>query len=164
MEYTFSLNEFDAISKKLLNRMVFKFYTWRKLPMAAISGMKLNELTQEHCSTSVKFKWLNQNPFKSTFWAVQGMTAEMSTGSLLMAYSQAYNPGFKFILVGTTAHFFKKAKGKTTFVCEGGAIIQKIITDNFGSQEAFDIPLTSKAFNEDNEVISEFRFDWKIRW
>ena len=29
---------------------------------------------------TVRHKWFNQNPFKSMFWAVQGMAAELSTG------------------------------------------------------------------------------------
>ena len=39
-------------------------------------------MNDEICITKVKFGWLNQNPFNSMFWAVQGMAAEFSTGFL----------------------------------------------------------------------------------
>ena len=49
-----------------------------KLPSAWWSGVRLHEITVEKCVVSVRHRWINQNPFKSMFWAVQGMAAEMT--------------------------------------------------------------------------------------
>ena len=55
-----------------------------KLPAAWFTGVRVKEINNGFCVVTVKLKWLNQNPFKSMFWAVQGMAAEMSTGALVM--------------------------------------------------------------------------------
>ena len=35
-------------------------------------------------TASVTHKWINQNPFKSLYWATQGMAAELGNGILMM--------------------------------------------------------------------------------
>ena len=34
--------------------------------------------------STVKHRWINQNPFNSMYFAVQAMAAELSTGALVM--------------------------------------------------------------------------------
>ncbi len=55
-----------------------------KLPSAWWSGVRLRSLDYEKAVVSVTHRWINQNPFRSMFWAVQGMAAELSTGALVM--------------------------------------------------------------------------------
>ena len=52
--------------------------------MGFLSGMKIRKLNEEKCKVTVPYKWINKNPFKSTFWAVLGMGAEMNTATLLI--------------------------------------------------------------------------------
>ena len=59
-------------------------YTFLKLPSAWWCGVRIVTLTPEVCEAKVRLKWFNQNPFKSMFWAVQGMAAELATGILIM--------------------------------------------------------------------------------
>jgi hypothetical protein len=51
-----------------------------KLPSAWWSGVRLYEINSDKCIVKVKHRWINQNPFNSMFWAVQGLAAEMTTG------------------------------------------------------------------------------------
>ena len=60
------------------------FFTLFKLPSAYFCGIKVKSITEEKSMVTVKHRWINQNPFKSMFWAVQGMAAELSTGILVM--------------------------------------------------------------------------------
>ena len=60
-------------------------FTMLKLPSAFFTGVRVKKISKTSCTTCVKLKWINQNPFKSMFWAVQGMAAELSTGALVMA-------------------------------------------------------------------------------
>ncbi|HEA31083.1 MAG TPA: thioesterase, partial [Leeuwenhoekiella sp.] len=53
-----------------------------KLPSAWICGVRVQTIGRNTCTTTVRHRWINQNPFKSMFWAVQGMAAELSTGVL----------------------------------------------------------------------------------
>ena len=60
-------------------------YTIFKLPSAYICGVRTKYIDNEKCVVTVKHRWINQNPFNSMFWAVQGMAAEFSTGALVIA-------------------------------------------------------------------------------
>ena len=63
-------------------------FTFFKLPSAWLAGVRVKKISLESCIVSVKHRWINQNPFKSMFWAVQGMAAELATGALVMSYIQ----------------------------------------------------------------------------
>ena len=70
--------------KTILSRWKFRFFLIAKLPSAWISGLRVRKLERNECAVSVPFKWLTQNPFKSTYFACQAMAAEMSTGLISM--------------------------------------------------------------------------------
>ena len=65
----------------MTNRFLFNAYAIKKLPLALLTGFKIVELDESRCVTCVKYGYLNKNPFRSTFWAVLGMAAELSTGA-----------------------------------------------------------------------------------
>ncbi|MCH1548000.1 MAG: thioesterase, partial [Flavobacteriaceae bacterium] len=50
------------------------------LPSAFFCGVRLTHLDNNNCNVIIKHSWFNKNPFKSIFWAAQGMAAELSTG------------------------------------------------------------------------------------
>src|ERR1017187_5455597 len=55
---------------KMVNHpLKFRLYLLYKLPAAYFSGVRIREITEEKCITSVPYKWLTQNPFRSTFFA-----------------------------------------------------------------------------------------------
>ena len=45
-------------------------FTFFKLPAVFWLGIRVKTITKENCTVSVKHQWINQNPFKSLFWAV----------------------------------------------------------------------------------------------
>ncbi|HIE78697.1 MAG TPA: thioesterase, partial [Candidatus Thioglobus sp.] len=65
----------------MTNWFLFKAYVIQKLPLAFLIGFKIVELDESKCVTYVKYRYLNKNPFRSTYWAVLGMAAELSTGA-----------------------------------------------------------------------------------
>lgn len=71
---------------KLLAEMSspWKLRLWMmaKLPLAWLAGLRMEELTADRCRISVPYRWLSQNPFRSTYFAALSMAAEMSTGAL----------------------------------------------------------------------------------
>ena len=54
-----------------------------KLPAAWLTGVRVTSINDDKCEVKVRFRWINQNPYRSMFWAVQGMAAELTTGMLL---------------------------------------------------------------------------------
>ena len=60
----------------------------------------------EKCITSVPYKWLTQNPFRSTYFASLAMAAEMSTGILALSNVYKRNPPFSMLVIKMEASLF----------------------------------------------------------
>src|SRR5690625_6751299 len=101
-----------------MKRSTFNKFTWLKLPIAKIAGIKLYYYDESKSQTQVKWGWLNQNPFKSMVWAVQGMAAELYTGVLCISKMQQSEQRIGMVVLGVEANLRKKAVGKMTFTCE----------------------------------------------
>ena len=61
----------------------YNFFLFFNLPSAYWSGVRVKSIDDKTCLVKVRHNWFNKNPYKSIFWAVQGMSAELSTGLLL---------------------------------------------------------------------------------
>ena len=83
-----------------------------KLPLAYIGGVRVKTLSEEQATVKITHKWMNQNPFKSMFWAAQGMAAEMSTGILVMKAIEDSKENTSMLVTHQEANFYKKATGK----------------------------------------------------
>ena len=90
-------------------------YTIFKLPSAYFCGVRTKHIDNDKCIVAVKHKWINQNPFKSMFWAVQGMAAEFSTGALMIGKIQDSGKKISMLVTTNNATFTKKATGRITF-------------------------------------------------
>ena len=107
-----------------------------KLPLAFISGMRVKSITETTAIVRIKHKWINQNPYRSMFWAVQAMAAELTTGMLLTKSIQDSNSDISMLLVSNKSSFYKKAVGKITFVCDEGEIAKQYTSTTSGIQLA----------------------------
>jgi hypothetical protein len=133
-----------------------------KLPAAWLSGVRLSLINDSRCEVKVKFKWINQNPYRSMFWAVQGMAAELTTGMLLTNSIQNSKANISMLLVSNKSSFYKKAVGKITFICEEGENAKKLINStiqNITSKAWFKV----KGFDETGDLVSEFDFEWSCK-
>jgi hypothetical protein len=123
--------------------------------------MYIKSLDHNGCTVVLKDHWWIRNPFKSVFWAVMGMAAELSTGALV--YSFASGTGVKFILVGMEAQFFKKAKGKTSYVCDSGQEISRKLEQMMNTDDPGVVIMPAYAKDESGNVLAEFKFQWQLR-
>jgi hypothetical protein len=79
------------------------------LPSAWICGVRVDSEESNKCSVRVKLGFFNKNPFKSLFWAVQGMAAEMPGGLLLQNKIKSSGQNIAMLLVGSSSKFTKKS-------------------------------------------------------
>lgn len=135
----------------------------KDLPLALIIGVKLKHLNEEECELTVPYKFLNKNPFKTTYWAVLGMTAEMAGGLLLLMYTNKLKPSVSAFVVACEAKFVKRATGKTTFRCIQGKEIKEKIYKTSQTFKPEEIRCITNAYNEQGELIAEFVFTWGIK-
>jgi hypothetical protein len=134
-----------------------------KLPLAYISGVRVKTLSEEQATVKIAHKWMNQNPFKSMFWAAQGMAAEMSTGILVMKAIEDSKENTSMLVTHQEANFYKKATGKILFTCKGGDEIRKAIKMSKQSKEGQVVQLIAEGKNEDGVVVSKFNFEWSLK-
>ena len=113
----------------------FNLFTFFKLPSAWWCGVRLHYMDQQKAVTTVRHKWINQNPFKSMFWAVQGMAAELSTGAMVIDQIQKSGKKISMLVQNNNANFSKKATGKITFTCEDGHLIANAIEKTIATGE-----------------------------
>jgi hypothetical protein len=148
-----------VIRHPLKSRM---FLLW-KLPAAFFSGVRIREINGERAVVSVPYKWLTKNPFRSTYFASLAMAAEMSTGVLGLIHVYKKVPAVSMLITGMEATYFKKATGRTFFVCEDGKDILKVIESAIVSGEPKSITVKSTGTAKDGELIAEFRFTWSFK-
>jgi hypothetical protein len=145
------------------NPFKFKFFLLSKLPAALIAGVKIAQCNEESCSVSVPYKWLTQNPFKSTYFASLSMAAEMSTGVLALAHIYKREPAVSMLVLKVDGNFLKKATGITIFTCEDGVMIRKTIEDAIFSNEGKTVTARSYGRNKANEIVAEFAVTWSFK-
>lgn len=133
-----------------------------KLPAAWLTGVRISLISETKCEVKVRFKWINQNPYRSMFWAVQGMAAELTTGMLLTKSIQESNTNISMLLIGNKSNFYKKAVGKIKFVCDQGETAKELInlTKKNITHKAW---LKAKGFDETGDIVSEFDFEWSCK-
>lgn len=159
--------ELNPKQKKLelqvTNPWKFGLFLVTQLPMGLIAGMRLRSLDAHKCVTSVPFKWLTKNPFKSIYFAVQSMAAELSTATPCLLAVAGHKPSVAFIIVDLKAMFMKKATGRVYFTCEDGLRAFSAVEQAIATGEAQTATFKTTGKMEDGTVVSEFEFTWSFK-
>ncbi|MPL63889.1 hypothetical protein SDC9_09531 [bioreactor metagenome] len=146
-----------------MNKFQLHLFLFFKIPISWIAGVRLKEMNDEICITKVKFSWLNQNPFNSMFWAVQGMAAEFSTGFLCAEKIRKSGKKISMLVVHNQAEFTKKAVGRVAFSCHQGkeldAVLQKAIETGEGQR----LTMFSEGKDQKGDLVSKFAFTWSFK-
>lgn len=140
-----------------------KWYTLLKLPAAYFAGVRVHAVDDATCLVRVRLKWINQNPFKSMFWAVQGMAAELATGALIMRLLQRTNIKASMLVIETKATFSKKAVGLISFECNQGEELKKAIVKAATDNEPQQLWLHTKGIDSLGNEVSYFSFLWTVK-
>ncbi|MGB0836837.1 MAG: DUF4442 domain-containing protein [Flavobacteriaceae bacterium] len=143
---------------KTINKMLMF-----KLPSAYLCGVRLKELNRNSARVDVTYKWINQNPFRSMYFAVQSMAAELSTGSLILREVSDRKEKFSMLVVGHQGDFTKKAVGKINFTCDGGEIVKQSFDKALATGEGVSFTLYSQGIDGQGDVVSNYSFKWSIK-
>lgn len=160
---SFDRKKLEEYRSLVLHPIKFRAGLMMNLPLASVTGVKITKLEDEVCEVTVPYKFLNKNPFNTTYWAVLGMAAEMASGALLLNYIYKLQPSVSTFVVGCDAKFLKRAVGLTTFRCTEGLELAERILRTIETYEAEEFKATTLAYNEAGEVIAEFSFTWGIK-
>ncbi len=156
-------NNFSAFNKRVSSSFSFRQFLLSKLPAAYFAGLKIEAFDQGHAVVSVKQKWFNKNPFRSIYFAILSMAAEMSTGLLSMGNIYERKPAVSMLVVEQRGVFHKKATGKILFTCADGNKIASTVEEAITTGNAFSIVCYSKGINDQNELVAEFWITWSFK-
>ena len=148
------------MKKKILK---FNLYTFFNLPSAWWSGVRVTSFDDNLAEVSVRHRWVNQNPFGSIFWAVQGMAAELSTAIFVMRAIKKTGLPVSMLVLNNNATFKKKARGLIKFHCIQGMEVSQVIENAISEGKAKKITLKSIGKDMSGDVVSAFEFEWTIK-
>ncbi len=147
----------------MLNAWIFRSFLFFKIPLGWASGMKVIELEADHATTTVAHRWLNQNPFKSMYFAVMAMAAELSTGALALMAIEGSKPSIASIIVGMDAEFVKKATSKVKFTCCEGKNVFDAVAKCKESGASETVKLRTEGKTADGTLVAVFHFTWSFK-
>jgi hypothetical protein len=153
----------SAFIKSLKHPLKFRMFLLSRLPNAYFAGVRIKDIDENSCVVTVPYKWFTKNPFRSTYFACLSMAAEMSTGALCLVHLYKRSPPVSMLVVKVESEYFKKATGKTTFVCEDGSSIKGAIEQAVKSGEAKIARARSVGRNSDGVIVAEFFVTWSFK-
>jgi len=134
-----------------------------KLPAAYLTGVRVVSIEKKTVVVRVRHRWINQNPYKSLFWAVQGMASELTTGVLVMREIVSSGRKISMLVISVHGKFTKKATGKIRFVSNDGNLIKAAIQKAVDTGEGQVVVMTSEGFNEAGISVSKFEYEWSVK-
>jgi len=140
----------------------YTLFTLLKLPAAWLTGVRLTHLDENGATASIKHRWINQNPYSSMFWAVQGMAAEFPTGILLTDQIRKSGRNISMLVLNNKANFSKKATGRINFTCDQGEEAKRAIDTLIATGEPQTVWLDATGINQDGQRVSTFSFEWTL--
>ena len=140
----------------------YTLFTLFKLPAAWLMGVRLTHLDEHSAVASVRHRWINQNPFQSMFWAVQGMAAEFPTGILITTEIRRQKRDISMLVLNNKANFSKKAKGRIHFTCTQGQEVKDAIATLLATRTPQTIWLDAIGKDKQGDVVSSFSFEWTL--
>lgn len=148
---------------KLVTPIQVNRFMMFKLPAAYICGVRLKAIDQKAARVTVRHRWINQNPFRSMFWAVQGMAAELACGMLVMQAVRNQPHSISMLLIGTKAQFLKKATGRIEFICTDGLVAAKGVEACLTESQGVTFELSVIGKDNQGDVVAQFDFQWSVK-
>ena len=141
----------------------YNFFLFKDLPSAWLCGVRVRDLNDKKCIISVRHNWFNSNPFKSLYWAVQGMASELATGLAIIDFANKNKLKISMLVISNESKFLKKAKGLIRFECDQVNTLKKTLSSLSKNKTTDKIKLKSTGYDESGDVVSEFVYEWSFK-
>jgi len=143
--------------------LMFKLFMLLFLPMAFLARIRVDVLNRTASEVSVPYSFINKNPFRSTYFAVLSMAAEMSTGLLAMMYVRNAIPSVSMLVTGLEASFIKKATGRVSFRCHDGLLLKDTVIRCISTDQPQVCRCCSTGYDGSGNEVARFYITWSFR-
>ncbi len=134
-----------------------------KLPAAYFCGARIKSINSNECNVKITLNWFNKNPYRSMFWAAQGMAAELTTALMLTDKINKSGYDISMLLISSKSNYYKKATGTIVFNCSEGNNMDEMMNKLISSNTPQTITLSSRGVNQNKVKVSEFVFEWSLK-
>jgi len=141
----------------------FNIFSLFNLPSAYFAGVRVVALDATRCQTTVKLNWFTKNPFRSMFWAIHGMAAELATGIPMTIAIRESNKKISMLVLNNKANFSKKATGRIHFQCDQRKAIEETVKKAIETRQPQTIWVTSIGKDAQGDIVSTFEFEWTLK-
>lgn len=148
---------------KLNNNRLLRRFLMVKLPLAFIAGVRMVNFTKASSTVSMRYRWINQNPFGSMYFAAMNMGAELACGLLVFAYINESGKKISMLLEEQHSEFKKKATGKVLFICQEGDEIANAVKIASESPESQKLDVKVYATDEVGTILATFVMKWSLK-
>ena len=138
-------------------------YFLKNMPMGFVNGLRVTDFNDEKAVVTVPFNYWTKNPFKSMYFAVQSMAAELSSGAIALDTVANAKVPVSMLVLNMKADFRKKARSKIKFICEDGQKIRQAVAKSVETNEGQTVTVTSTGFDKQGDIVSVFNFTWTFK-
>lgn len=154
---------FQLFKQQIANPWRYRLFLLANLPLAFFVGLKITRLEPTYAEVRVRYSWLTKNPFRSIYFAVLYMAAELSTGVLAMGATYRRKPSISMLLTETEARFLKKATGSITFICNDAGKIEEAVNAALLSGQPAKVTCTAVGTNTAGDTVAVCYFTWSFK-
>lgn len=154
---------FEQFRRQVSNPFWFRMFLLQKLPAAFLAGLRISSVTEQSAAVSARYGWITRNPFRSMYFAVQSMAAELSTGLLASGHVYRRKPAVSMLVTALEARFLKRVTGRVSFTCNDGEAILAAVNECIAAGEGRTITCVSTGVDAQGETVSEFRITWSFK-
>ncbi|MFW5967210.1 MAG: DUF4442 domain-containing protein [Persicimonas sp.] len=142
---------------------LFRAMLLAKLPLFMLTGAKVEHLDLERCRVELPFGWINRNPFGSMYFASIMMSAEATTGGLVLLHRENRAREYSAIVSNISGDFERAAYSKMTFECDRGHEVDRYFerADRTGERESH--VFTVEGRTEEDGVVARVEVTWSLR-
>lgn len=156
-------DHFAEFKRLIQHPLRFRLFLLSRLPVAFFAGVRVVSLTEQAAVVRIRQRWFNKNPFRSVYFGMLSMAAEISTGILCMGKVYRQTPGISMLIVKNEGSFYKKATGTILFTCTDGDLVKTAIRKAIETGEGNTVTCRSVGSNEQGETVAEFLFTWSFK-
>ena len=140
----------------------YNFFLFKDLPSAWLCGVRVRDLNDKKCIISVRHNWFNSNPFKSLYWAVQGMASELATGLAIIDFANKNKLKISMLVISNESKFLKKQRLDSIRMWPSKHT-KKTLSSLSKNKTTDKIKLKSTGYDESGDVVSEFIYEWSFK-
>ncbi len=153
----------NNIARMATSPFRLKLFMLRHLPIGWVTGLKVVSFDEKEVRVSVPYKYWNKNPFRSIYFAVLAMAAELSTAMAGLAASEDAGVPVSMLVLGMRAEFTKKAKTKIVFRCADGERMRQAVAKSIETGEGQIVEVAAAGTDAAGDEVAKFWITWTFK-